>query len=319
MNHRATFFLAILCMLGASAPSSADERSERAATLRVEGNRLMDARRFDEALARYEEAMRLTPDDAALYYNLSRVQELRGDVVRALENMEQFAAKASPELKARVGTVDELLEQLRRKVTRVRIECTATTTASATADALARALVLADRQVIANGCSTHDVRLKAGPATFRAEADGYVGRSVPMDLAGGSSVTVRLELAPRDTSGLLRLRTEPEHVDVSVDGRAVGSTPLEIVVPAGSHQFQLAAEGYEPLSMPVVVAANSTKEIGDVHLEKKPSIVTRWWFWTGVGVVVAGGAVLAIALTTERSPDKGTIEPGTAKLPLMRW
>lgn len=52
----------------AATPAVADERSERSAALRGEGNRRMDQRQFDEALARYQEALALTPSDAAIYY-----------------------------------------------------------------------------------------------------------------------------------------------------------------------------------------------------------------------------------------------------------
>lgn len=44
-------------------------------------------------------------------------------------------------------------------------------------------------------------------------------------------------------------------------------------------------------------------------LQAKP-IVTRWWFWTGVGAVAAAGAAVTVAALTERAPDSGTIAPG---------
>jgi hypothetical protein len=45
-------------------------------------------------------------------------------------------------------------------------------------------------------------------------------------------------------------------------------------------------------------------------LERSRSIVSRWWFWTAVGLAVAGGVVLTYALTTEKSAGHGTRSPG---------
>jgi hypothetical protein len=51
----------------------------------------------------------------------------------------------------------------------------------------------------------------------------------------------------------------------------------------------------------------------DIELRKAPGLLSRWWFWTGVGVVVAAGAATAIALTIERDAPPGTF--GNGKLP----
>lgn len=48
-----------------------------------------------------------------------------------------------------------------------------------------------------------------------------------------------------------------------------------------------------------------------------PPIYRRWWFWTGVGALLAGAAVVAVAVTTGggTSPYKGNFDPGTASVP----
>lgn len=321
MNRSLRFpALFLACAVGALSTNAAVAAppTERSQQLRAEGNKLMDERRFDEALQRYEEAQRLAPDDAAILYNLSRIHELRGDAVRALEFMEQFQARATAELKARVGQVDALLDGLRSKVARVRVECEGPP-ALLGGDALERALVLVDGRVVATGCRAHDLKLKAGIATFVVSAEGYVARSVRAELVGGANGSVRLEIAPRDKSGVLRLKSEPEHVRVEIAGRELGETPLELLLPSGPHRLELGAPGYKSLTLPVVVEASVTKDLELVRLEKEASVFTRWWFWTGAAAVVAGGVTAAILLTTERDPDKGTISPGTARFPLSRW
>ena len=64
-----------------------------------------------------------------------------------------------------------------------------------------------------------------------------------------------------------------------------------------------------------MLAAGEKKEV-DVPMAERSSILGRWWFWTAVGVVAAGGVTTFIALTTEKSPDSGTIPPGQVKAEL---
>ncbi len=62
-----------------------------------------------------------------------------------------------------------------------------------------------------------------------------------------------------------------------------------------------------------MVGAGDRKEL-EIPLAAEGSVLGKWWFWTGVGVVLAaGGVALGIALTTEKDPDAGTIPPGTVK------
>lgn len=43
--------------------------------------------------------------------------------------------------------------------------------------------------------------------------------------------------------------------------------------------------------------------------EDKPALTQRWWFWTGVGVVVAGAAITTYALTRP-DPERPAINGG---------
>ena len=73
---------------------------------------------------------------------------------------------------------------------------------------------------------------------------------------------------------------------------------------------------YSDYETSTIVPAGGSKTLS-VALEP-PSIVTRWWFWGGVGVVVVAGTVVAVASVTEQSPDTGTIAPGQLSAPSSR-
>jgi hypothetical protein len=51
--------------------------------------------------------------------------------------------------------------------------------------------------------------------------------------------------------------------------------------------------------------------------DESPAIYTRWWFWTGVGAVVAGGVITALLVTrpSDPTPYRGDLTPGTVSVP----
>jgi hypothetical protein len=75
---------------------------------------------------------------------------------------------------------------------------------------------------------------------------------------------------------------------------------------------------YDTAETTAVVRVGQTSRLS-VPLDQPPGLTSRWWFWTGVGVVVVGGAVLTAALLTERDADEGNIPPGKVSGPLLRF
>ena len=51
---------------------------------------LEDAKRFDEALASYDECMRLSPDFADAHYNAARLHEMLGHKARAIRHYSEY-------------------------------------------------------------------------------------------------------------------------------------------------------------------------------------------------------------------------------------
>ena len=75
-------------------------------------------------------------------------------------------------------------------------------------------------------------------------------------------------------------------------------------------------------------SSSSSSSSGDqqsVDLTARPAdessgapVYKKWWFWTGVGVLLAGTAVAVVAVATAggaTSPYKGNFDPGTASVP----
>jgi hypothetical protein len=87
--------------------------------------------------------------------------------------------------------------------------------------------------------------------------------------------------------------------------------PAEAALLPGTHPVLVAHDGYDDATTQVVLAAGERKELWLDPVRSRP-LTARWWFWTGLGVVVAGAAtaVTVYALKTERAPPTGDFSPG---------
>jgi hypothetical protein len=260
--------------------------------------------RYSDALQSYEQAAKLAPDDVGLDYSIARAHQLLGDYPHALTALERFDARASAEAKARVGKLDELYAQIRPRVATLELRCAVTG---------ARVLV---RDKVLGVTPLPPTRIAAGAATVQVELEGFFTESRNVVLPGGSSLALEIELHPKSTSGLLSVQTDPIGSDVFVDGRASGtSTPrIELALPAGPHEVVAHREGYDDARVPIFLAPGSSRDLA-IPMSRSVPVTARWWFWSGLAVAVAGGVALGIALTTERSPQRGTLSPGQVGAP----
>jgi hypothetical protein len=68
-------------------------------------------------------------------------------------------------------------------------------------------------------------------------------------------------------------------------------------------------DGFDDAKLSLVLAPGASREV-TIPLERSRSVFTRWWFWSSVGVAVAGGVALTYALTTSRAAGHGSLMPG---------
>lgn len=142
--------------------------------------------------------------------------------------------------------------------------------------------------------------------------------------------------------GTLRLELRPSDALVTLDDKPVAER--ELVVKPGTHRFHVTAEGFTPEDTSVEIEAGQDKRIDlslsrdpsslssprvsaadlgvsafiggaastepGAETDRGPAntdsgtVLQRWWFWTAVGVVIAGGAATAVVLATRDSARK---------------
>ncbi len=279
---------------------SKSEKAE-AARLKKEADTLMDQDRHADALALYARAYELT-SDPALLYNQGRALESLGEYPEALDKLERFDREASPALRAKVPGLPDLLADLRGRIA----------TLVVTTNAAGARLLVRDKAAGTIQKETR-IRTRAGSVTIEVVAEGYVTFKKEVELVGGGITKVDAQLTPKNYDALVLIRTRPS-ANISVDGKPIGRAPLELRLAPGQHTLVAEATGRDTERVPMTVAAGDRREL-DLELREPPGVLSRWWFWTAVGVAVAGGVVGAYALTHERSPDRGTFGSGVVTGP----
>jgi hypothetical protein len=280
-----------------AAPTATATAGAPADDLKQRGDQAMDAARYADALALYDQAYAASHDPAILY-NVSRIHQKTGNYPAALDALERFSAQASPDMRGRVPRLEALLAELRGKVVTFDIYCN-----------VDGARVLVRDQVIGRTPLLKPVRVAAGPQKVEILLDGYFPFERQLDAQGGQTLVIDAQLASKAVSGVVAITSPVVGAEVALDGDPRGNAPLEAILRPGMHHIRVARSGYQTVETDFVVTAGEHKDLS-MPLVGNPPITTKWWFWTGVGVVIAGGVVLAYALTTTKSVTPGSISPG---------
>lgn len=279
----------------ANTPAAAEEDKRR-------GDEAMIALRYEEALASYQRAYAANKSPALLY-NMGRAYEGLGDFPKALEALEEFSDKASPDLKARVPKLDDLVADVRSRVATMILSVS-----------VAGAEIRLGQKVIGTSKAGQTIfRVNSGAQTLFVTHKDYFPAERSLTLAAGKIETVEIVLGSRAAEALVRVTSPVSGAAVTIDGKSMGNVPTETPLKPGQHRIALRRDGYDPAETSIVVIAGESKEVS-VPLAVHETIFGKWWFWTGVGVILVGGGIAIYAVaTTEKDPDSGTIPPGTVK------
>ncbi len=278
----------------------------QAAELKKKGDYLMENIKYDEAFAAYSDAYNLAAEPALLY-NMGRALQALSRFPEALALFERFEKAAPPELKAKVPKLNELLQEVRARTSTLQVICN-----------VAGARILVRDRVVGITPLAGPIQVVSGAGGVEVDAEGYLSIKQEVLFPGAGETTLKFDLMPARSVGMLVVRTLPSEAAVVVDGKTMGHAPVETVLSVGPHRIKVTHDGYGDAETSATVPLNGRQEI-TLRLEKTPPIVARWWFWAGVGVVVAGGVVLTVALLTEKGASHGDLPPGQVSGPLLRF
>jgi hypothetical protein len=268
----------------------------------------MTQRRYVDALELYRRAHDIGRDPKFLYNEGSALYAL-GRFPEALKQLEAFRAQAPPELRAQVPTLDEFIAEVQTKVTELIIRSN-----------VRGARILVDHREVGATPLSAPIAVNAGQASIEVAAEGYRSFTRQVELPGGKSLEIEAVLAPKLRAGVLVVKAWVPGARVIVDGKAVGTAPTETSLNPGTHTVLVGHPEYGRRETSVVITSDQRKSITVELQEKNPALTSQWWFWTGLGVLVAAGATAAIiAAESECSPDTGDIPPGRIFSPLVRF
>jgi hypothetical protein len=96
---------------------------------------------------------------------------------------------------------------------------------------------------------------------------------------------------------------------VTIDRLDVGTTPVALQRSAGVHHVLVRKPGFDPYEIDATVKAGQRLEITATLKVHRPSVLTRWWFWSAAATVVAG-AVITTYAATRPEPTRPPVDGG---------
>jgi hypothetical protein len=130
----------------------------------------------------------------------------------------------------------------------------------------------------------------------RCETCGIEDAAEKANLAG-SALKARLEAVTRLPARFV-IRSRPAAAQAAIDGKSVGTTPLDLELGSGEHQLTLEALDHEPFHRTFVVVSGVDETLDFELVHKATSFPYRAIGWTGltVGALAIAGGIVALAL-----------------------
>lgn len=308
----------------AAPPTGLTERATLARTAFNQGTAYVKDARWGEAFSSFERADAIAPH-AITTYNLGACARALGFYTRArgyfLRALEQQRASGDKELPPTlVAETTAALEEIAGMLARATIAYSPVDATIAVDGrplekverAAAPPLTVAGVRPPGNPepppAAKFEVLLDPGTHVFVFSRKGYANAVTKRPFQAGESavLTFALDRLP----ATLHVDSERKGALVHIDGNDVGPTPAEVLRAAGGHRVTVEAPGFVRYETTVQLSPGEETRLNATLPPEKPSLFTRWWFWTAAGVVVAGAAVATYELTRP-APQRPEVGSGT--------
>lgn len=295
--------LSLLCLcstLVVSLPAArvladADPKTLDEAAARYDrGVKLFDAGDFPGALAEFDAVYRLTGRWEVLF-NVAVTQKKLFRYGAAVRSLERYLREGGQAVDGpRRAAVEKELTEIRSLVAEISVVVDGAP-AQLDVDGLSEGTTPLDRPLL----------LGSGRHVLRATREGELPDEKAIDVVSGQNATVRLTPRPRPVelkTAEIGLDSTPPGAALTVDGKDVGKAPWSGQLDAGGHLITASLDGYTKARQEVVLVAGQKRRVTIELLvlpppgEAERPVYKKWWFWTGIGAVVAGGVATAIVL-----------------------
>jgi hypothetical protein len=266
----------------------------------VEGAALVKNAQWAEAMSAFEQSARLHPH-AVTTFNIAACERAMGRYTRARalfrHALEEDAAgtgklpqSLSDDAKALVSEIDSILAHVE-----VTVE-----PADASVAVDGRPLAEAQPGTLVAGMlppgpgrpapsAKFTLVIDPGSHVFTISRKGFSDVVVNRSFSPGLKVALALQLDRLPAT--LHVSANREGAAVSVDGKDVGTAPVDVERPAGTYQVSVQKSGFADYHGKLTVRAGEAANLSATLEPKKTPIYKKWWFWTAAVVVVAAVGV----------------------------
>lgn len=320
----AAALLLVLVAAPASASAAGEDRAAQARAAFLEGTSLVQKSQWAEAIEAFERASTIAPH-AVTTYNLGACERATGHFTSAYLRFKtalaQHAASGGKELPPNLlAETKAFLEELDHILVRVtmRVEPEGATLAvdghplHPVDPASDPPLLTTSRQAGAGQpppARRFALLLDPGAHVFVFARKGYANAVTNRSFRPGevTDLNLSLDLLP----ATLHIGSNRARAVISVDGVDVGPAPADLRRAPGAHDVVVREPGFTPYVTRVSLSPGEETRLDAALEPEKPSLFSKWWFWTAAGVVVAGAAVTTYALTR---PEPRRAEVGSGSL-----
>ncbi len=278
--------------------------------------------RWGDALAEFERSQRLRPSPGTVY-NVGVCQRALGKYVLARETFREALAQHTAatngtlpqallaETNTFIGELDRVISTrsftLRPASARIAIDGRPLKPVRGAKTTTLLAGVLPAGDGTSPRSANFDVELDPGNHIVRLSRRGFSDVVRRLNVKPGSRGSVTLEL--KKLPARLRITSKPSRAAVAIDGLDVGLAPLTLSRPAGRYRISVRKDGYVDYNATTLLRPGEQRTLqAPLPLEQTP-LTQRWWFWTGVGVAIAGAVLITYAITRP-DPERPALSGG---------
>lgn len=285
----------VLLAGGAVLPSARAQTCDasRARPLFTQGSVLLRDNRFADAVPLFRQSLALCERPETMFnlgFALRGMNRCR-DAAQAFES----ASRIEPDPAQRRSS-DEYAREMRACVAHVTVDLRGSPSE-----------LLIDGQAASSTATAREYAFDPGHHVFEARLSGYEPVREERDLGLGQRITVSLDVRARPSRATIVVETGDTAALVRIDDAPVAAGRGASEVTPGPHEIEVRYPDAAPQRR-TVQSTPGSRVVATFNPPEGTSIVRRWWFWTVIGVAVAGGATAAGLLLSPQTeePYRGT-------------